>query len=242
MIKCGKCGESHTSVAEVRACYAKAAAAPQNPQPVTPEWALYPATPRQRELITKLDGEKDTAKLPTEQVDTWMNFVDGKTIGKREASALIDAMIKLPSKDGAAAKPREVPPDVPAGRYALVGDDGVVRFYKVDRPTEGKWSGYVFVKMLVGGVGDWQEYPVKGGDRRMVVLRLIEKAGVRESAALFGMKAKHCGSCMSPLSQLQSRAAGYGAHCASKHGWFYPSKAEARVILAERGEDVSDDE
>ena len=29
-------------------------------------------------------------------------------------------------------------------------------FYKVDRPTEGKWAGYTFVKLLVadGGFGD----------------------------------------------------------------------------------------
>lgn len=131
---------------------------------------------------------------------------------------------------------REGWPSVPEGRYALESEDGV-KFYKVDKPTEGRWAGYIFVKLLVGSPGDWAEYPQRAAKQE--IMAAIEKIGARESAALFGFKARHCGRCMSPLSTPQSRAAGYGEVCAEKVGWPYPSKNEALRILRERGEDAA---
>lgn len=240
-IRCGKCKELHESVDEVRACFAVAERTlPATPQPEVPEWAQHPATERQLGLLNSLMEEKERGgtELPDGVSETCMNVCDSKAIGKKEASEAIEALLKLP-RGVKSAKKCDKHESVIAGRYALPADDGHVVFYQVDRPTEGRWNGYVFVKTLIGGVGHWTTYPQKEAAGQNILER-IEKFGVRESAQLFGWKAKHCGRCMSPLSQIQSRAAGYGAHCAGLTGWPYPTKEEARRMLGERGESVEE--
>ena len=123
---------------------------------------------------------------------------------------------------------------IPDGKYALQADDGHFVFYQIDNPTEGKWAGYTFVSQLIGSVGDWQEQRLSRQVSDGVKARIA--ANVEEAARMFGIKAKACSYCSSPLSNIQSRAAGYGETCANNHGFFYPTEAEAREILAERGE------
>ena len=53
---------------------------------------------------------------------------------------------------------------MPAGRYA-VEIDGVLGFFKVDCPTEGRWAGYVFVKQMASDT----EYAVRGFRLRLVL-------------------------------------------------------------------------
>lgn len=249
-VLCGLCKHYHANIDEVRACFAGVHAPsvptpPTTPQPVAPQprmpaWAMDPATPKQLDYLRSLLDEKDwgCAELPDGVSETCMNVCDDKTIGKKEASDAIEALRKIPRKMPEGGDPSVSYESVPEGRYALIEEDGTVAFYKVDRPTEGKWSGRIFVKLITGGVGRWQEHRRKVAD----ILPRIEKMGARESAALFGLKVRHCGRCMSPLSKLQSRAAGYGEHCAGLLGWPYPSEAEARDILRERGEDPDNDD
>jgi hypothetical protein len=123
-------------------------------------------------------------------------------------------------------------PQVPAGRYAVYGDDGTVDFYQVDKPEQGRWVGHTFVKLLIGAPGSFNEQRFDK-TTAATILRKIETSGVENSARLFGQKTEHCGNCMSPLTQPQSRAAGYGGTCAGKHGYWYPSLAEALRILEE---------
>lgn len=40
-----------------------------------------------------------------------------------------------------------------------------------------------------------------------------------------------CGRCFGPLTDVRSRAAGYGKACAVHAGWPYPTRGEARAIL-----------
>lgn len=243
-VLCGLCKERHEDVAAVRACFASlheekpaAVTPPTPPQPKVPLWASDPATPRQVDYLKTLLEERDWGSGEFREVDeTFMNVCDGKAVGKKEASDAIEALLKLPRKGGEEPKSTGAWASIPEGRYALV-IDGDVKFFKVDRPTQGKWAGRVFTKLITGGVGSWQEYRRKNED----ILPLIEKMGARESATLFGIKARHCGRCMSPLSTKQSRAAGYGEHCAGVVGWPYPSVKEAERILLERGEDLGDE-
>jgi hypothetical protein len=124
---------------------------------------------------------------------------------------------------------------VPEGRYALQGDDGVVRFYQVDKPTDGRWKGYTFLKQLFGSPGDWRKERINARQNRPLYNRVMSAiaADVAGAFRLYGQKTEQCGACHSPLSTTRSRAAGYGKKCADTHGLWYPSEAEARAILNE---------
>lgn len=100
---------------------------------------------------------------------------------------------------------------VPAGRYAIDHGNGVVKFYRVDVPTEGKWKGYVFVKVQAGD----DEWPVRDYGKRSAILTTI---AVDPAAAskLYGTELGRCGVCNRTLTDPESRAAGIGPICAAK--------------------------
>jgi hypothetical protein len=187
------------------------------------------ASEKQVAFVTKLFAEKD-----------WAGVVEGVEIDTQKpvpalpssvASKVIDTLLSAPRKP-VVVDPSDPLTKVAAGRYAVNGQDGTVDFYQIDRPTQGKWAGYTFVKLLVGSVGDFSETAVRGAAARTVAQKILD-AGMEESARLFGQKTRHCGHCSSPLTNPQSRAAGYGDTCASKHGYWYPSLNEALRILGE---------
>lgn len=254
-MKCGHCKLDHDTVTQVRECYGQ----PTNPTELVTPYAstaqqldahayhanaklAEPATAAQRSYIISLAEGREVPVSGTVETAMHIRLAEHLlgdpeySMSKREASAAITWLRTLPisvrleaaAKKAGTSQQHET---VLEGRYAVETPD-VVKFYKVDRPTEGKWTGYVFVKMLVGSPGDWSEYPIKGAAREAVFIA-IESAGVRESAVLFGRKTQRCGRCMSPLSDPRSRAAGYGQHCASLLGWPYPSRQEALAFLGE---------
>lgn len=105
--------------------------------------------------------------------------------------------------------------DVPAGRYALTGQDGTTDFYRVDRPTEGRWAGYVFCKLVLGG----------GNDQRLsrthsvALLDRIAEAGPQEAMLRYGREIGECGHCGRTLTNETSRERGIGPVCARHMGW-----------------------
>lgn len=106
---------------------------------------------------------------------------------------------------------------VPAGRYAIDTEDGAVNataFYKVDRPTEGKWAGFVFVKLMVSD--EEQRMSRAAGD---AILRKIAAVGAEAAAARYGHELGECGLCGRTLTNDESRARGIGPICAAKAGW-----------------------
>lgn len=104
---------------------------------------------------------------------------------------------------------------VPAGRYAVRGDDEKVRFYLVDCPAEGRWAGFTFVSQVTGMVGE-DGTRVKHPEARARVLGAIVAAGIAESFALYGREIGRCGVCNRVLTDETSRAAGIGPICAAK--------------------------
>lgn len=161
------------------------------------------ATAKQVAFLTSLREERDVFGR------------DPAGMTKREASEEIDRLLKQPpvATRGATSEPVA---DVPAGRYALDKLDGGAAFYQVDRPTEGRWAGYCFVKLLIGAPGDWRKERV--GNWRSIVSRIAE-AGPREAAIRFGMESGYCGRCGSPLSNEESLRLGIGPVCRDKAGW-----------------------
>lgn len=184
-----------------------------------------PASDRQREFVRQLLTERQGIPA-AEAIRAELNEArEARQLTFTFVSHVIDRLlhISVPSVD------------VPEGRYALPSDDGHYVFWKVDRPTQGTWAGYTFVNQLIGSVGDWTEQRTNKAVAKSVLARIADD--VEEAARMFGIKAKACGYCASPLSNIQSRAAGYGETCANNHGFYYPTEEEAKKILQERGED-----
>ncbi|QWY84389.1 hypothetical protein SEA_KNOCKER_47 [Mycobacterium phage Knocker] len=146
-----------------------------------------------------------------------------KPLTKAGASALITWLFDLDPKAPAANAELPVTGDrpaadvVPAGRYAVDTEDGAVNtlaFYKVDRPTEGKWAGFVFVKHIVGG--DEERMSQRAGE---AILRKIAAVGAEAASARYGHEIGECGICGRQLTNDDSRERGIGPVCAAKAGW-----------------------
>lgn len=108
---------------------------------------------------------------------------------------------------------RERAASVPAGRYAI-GEGEDLRFYQVDKPTEGRWAGYTFIKIQASD----DLYPVRDRDRRDGILREIAK-DPRAASIRYGHELGSCGVCGRTLTDPESIAAGIGPVCAGKSGW-----------------------
>ena len=197
-----------------------------------------PATDAQFKFIRALLCEKNTATLSVKYIVRITEILkgEGAPLTRKGATALIDTLLALPkldspitSADGAThnvieygdpfAEPTNTPdqavvvaPVVPEGRYAVrAGDD--IHFYKVDCPTEGRWAGYVFVKLLASD----EEIRI-GKDRRDKVLAEIA-LDPKAAAILYGHEIGRCGMCGRKLTNKASREAGIGPVCATKSGW-----------------------
>jgi hypothetical protein len=192
-------------------------------------------TQKQSDFMVRLVNERDVTSLSDEQQQYIVRVIQGLSVPTpAQASRIIDALLALPRK----ADPVETSPDVPAGRYAVVNpSSGVTEFFKVDRPEDGKWAGYVFVKQQASD----DLYPVKGARRDEVLARIA--VDHRAAMVLYGHELGACGNCGRTLTDEVSRAMGIGPDCAAKLGI-------ARIALedvvqtppsAPQG-DVSDDE
>ncbi|AYB70586.1 hypothetical protein SEA_SERENDIPITOUS_45 [Mycobacterium phage Serendipitous] len=140
---------------------------------------------------------------------------------KAGASTMIDWLKTLPRETNVRVDERRyetaASTDVPAGRYAVETEDGATNglaFYKVDRPTEGRWAGYVFVKLMVSD--DEQRLSQKASQ---AVLQKIAAAGPAEASARYGHEIGECGVCGRTLTNDESRAYGIGPDCRKKLGW-----------------------
>lgn len=118
-----------------------------------------------------------------------------------------------PVAHAASGAPLRAVPDaatVPAGRYAIEVD-GVVKFYRVDRPTEGTYAGRVFVKVQAGDDMHRLPWPVQ-----VATLNAIAEVGAKEASIRYGRELGVCGRCGRTLTDEESRAAGIGPICANR--------------------------
>jgi hypothetical protein len=101
---------------------------------------------------------------------------------------------------------------VPAGRYALRGEDGVVKFYRLDRPTQGKWAGYTFLKVQASD----DLYLIRNRAERDRIIAEIAKDTLA-AEQLYGRELGKCSRCGRTLTDETSRAYGIGPDCRSKY-------------------------
>lgn len=96
------------------------------------------------------------------------------------------------------------------GRYA-VEVDGTLKFYKIDKPTEGRWSGRTFVSVQASD----ELYPIRSRSARDEILTAIA-ADPDGAMRRYGREIGRCGHCHRTLTDETSRAMGIGPVCAGK--------------------------
>jgi hypothetical protein len=104
-------------------------------------------------------------------------------------------------------------PNLPHARYA-VEIDGVLKFYRVDKPQTGRWSGRTFVKVQASD----ELHDVRRPDSLLAVFQAIlqdPKAAMRRYTAEIGA----CAICGRTLTHETSRANGFGPICGAKMGY-----------------------
>lgn len=145
-------------------------------------------------------------------------MLDAGQLSQKQVSRSIEAFKDCPRKprEQAAGSPeqaRAALPEVPAGRYA-VEEDGVLKFFRVDRPEQGRWAGYTFLKIQASD----DLYPVKDYARKTAILAAIAE-DPRAASIRYGHELGACGICGRTLTDEDSRAAGIGPVCARGAGW-----------------------
>lgn len=169
-----------------------------------------------RSLATKHDYSADRFAARIDEIVAGT----GRPVTRAGASKLIDTLKGYSLKTGSAmlaATTAPVTPVVPDGYYALeiVGDsDNDIAFYHVNTPTEGRWAGFTFVEMVLGGN---QSQRLSREVQKSVLARIA--ADPAAASKLYGIKTETCGVCHRPLTNKASREAGIGPKCAANTGW-----------------------
>lgn len=131
----------------------------------------------------------------------------------QQVEASMDEQVASPARRVREGNPGRAPWKIQEGHYAIDGRDGrQTDFYRVDRPTEGKWSGWTFLKMVVGGKPDVR---VKSHDIIYSVLEAIQKDPAK-AAQRYGVELGQCSRCNRHLTDEVSRSLGMGPDCREK--------------------------
>ena len=184
------------------------------------QWSDFTVADASGVIESLISGNKKSSKasgpLASEkQVNFVKSLVDQKgadapdydTLTKSQASGLIEDLLNQPN----APKGEDEKDSIPAGRYAITGEDGTTDFYKVDKPEQGKWAGWTFVKIQLGN----DEQRLSQANQKSV-LEKIEAAGPKEAAVRYGRELGQCAMCGSDLTNPDSIEAGIGPICATK--------------------------
>lgn len=178
-----------------------------------------PATEPQINYIYSLVARRDTSTV-SGLVDTVMRHINAGTLKHCTVQSAINVLKAQPRKEAPAQREESAvsaiaaaAPLVPAGYYA-VGEDDDLRFYQVDKPTTGRWKGYVFIKVQASD----EFHQIKSIPERARILTEIAK-DARGAAIRYGKKIGRCSICNRTLTKPNSIDMGIGPICASRQGW-----------------------
>jgi len=160
-----------------------------------------PATENRKGYILDLLARRDLTGTP---FDGWTP--DWSRATNATASQVITRLKALPYK-----RTDSTLPDVPAGHYALEDAAGAVKFYEVDRPTQGRWAGRTFLSACASD----ERHPIKNPASRAAVLAEIA-LDPRTAMMRYGQEIGKCGHCGRTLTDAESRARGIGPVCMEK--------------------------
>lgn len=172
----------------------------QSDTAITPKQRAFLLVLREQKGIQDKFTEDDLDRLTVTRASAWIS----------KALTLPDVEV-MPALSGLRAQPHA--DDVPAGRYAIE-EDGVLKFFRVDRPTEGHWAGWVFLKIQASD----DLHRVRDRDRCERIYKAIAH-DPRAASIRYGREIGACGICGRTLTDPDSIAAGIGPVCAGKAGW-----------------------
>lgn len=156
------------------------------------------------------------ASIQCRQGEIWPNTHTHGSVAEVRLCQVAGHSNATPSSTASAALSlKSLEQEIPAGRYAI-GPEDFTRFYKVDKPTDGRWKGYTFVKQVTGANTEGMRLLP---NQRADVLAGIVAAGVQESMLRYGKEIGECGHCGRTLTNPESRARGIGPICAGRMGW-----------------------
>lgn len=231
-VLCGNCKNYHDNAGDVRACYQGTGFGPVTATiKATADTAKMEAPATQKQLSFLDDLRR--AKLLEGQPEDVRMFNPGT---KAEASRLIGLLVALPNKPKEVGRP--APADLEDGIYKKDGT-----FFKVYHTIHGNNTQVAKRAVLIepdcGGCANgepcepackWGLDWIYEGKKGLRGLLPVHKLG-QEEAKEFGMV---YGWCVfgHELTREQSLYVGYGPTCAAKMGWWYPTKAELRKLIA----------
>lgn len=179
-------------------------------------------TEKQRNYIRHLCETRNISQEAVRYVTQLGKDVD--TLTKSEASHFIGLLLQCaPRSPRAPSTGNGVDVStIPAGRYAVPGTDGKLRFVVVDKPESNpKWRGYTFVRVMasdeehrLGMARPGHKYYGKSPELVQAIA-----ANPKEAAIRYGHELGQCGICGRTLTDEESRARGIGPVCAEKVGW-----------------------
>jgi hypothetical protein len=173
---------------------------------------MWPPSEKQVNYVLLLQTERE---LPSEYVPKYEDEI--RAMEKDEVSRLIGELKVLAYVSPKGRGQSSTPPDMPAGRYALQDNEGKWSFFQIDKPTEGRWAGYTFIKRLIGAPGQYRKEQVSATVRYAIMDRIAKDP--QKAMTDYGLQSGVCGRCSSPLTDPESLARGIGPICIQKLGW-----------------------
>lgn len=179
-------------------------------------------TDKQRDFIVSLLEKRDLSSLTIGQQAFFSDVVNLERLNKQKASDAIQLLKPLPFKTQASVETsvKEEPAEfanVSKGRYFIVDPtDSVEKFFKVDKPTDGRWKGYTFLHVQASD----DFYPIKDTAHRNAVMAEIAKDPITAMNE-YGIRLERCGCCGRTLTAKDSRLRGLGPVCAGRMRQFH---------------------
>lgn len=99
------------------------------------------------------------------------------------------------------------------GYYAIEEQDRI-RFFRVERPTKGKWAGRTYIKEQASAAF----YPIEPKARGYALLTQIA-TDPEQAGRLYAETLRKCTRCNRPLTLEESRERGMGSDCFKSGGW-----------------------
>jgi len=179
-------------------------------------------TAKQIEFILKLGKERCLTTLPNGISATDSTSIN--RMSRRDASKLIDQLLQIkPGKsiDSQTTKLNGVDLSKLHGGYYAATINGITKFFKIDKIEEGKWSGWVFVKILASDVlhkqGSQKPNQAYTGNNQDYMAEIAKDE--QKAMTLFGKEIGRCGHCGRTLTDEESRKRGIGPICSERMGW-----------------------
>lgn len=207
----------HYTAAGVRECYASTgrfsgrpqqAPAPQvQPMPSRGAWHSTGPKAEQGHYESQCPGSGQCPVMDMESLS-----VNTRMVQMRQASEAAEAERKEAARQRYASW-RSIPVFGQHNRgYYAVSRHGSLEFFRVERPTEGKWAGKTFVKRQSSDSFDRMEWGETGE-----VLDAIA-ADPETAGRVYGQEIGRCYRCHRTLTDKESRSRGLGPDCAEKMG------------------------